>query len=159
MKSLASVFVLCALFSLTGCATQSLKRPAYLQELAALKVDPDTYARIYHGRVLRFEDVLELVRKGVPGSQIVAYLKQTHAPYQFNQTQINKLVNAGADSTLINFVGKSAGDYLIDYQDQAQQNRLRRDAKAEKEFFDHPYFTDPYYWGPAPFPWDWPVMW
>lgn len=160
MKSLLLAMVLGVGFLLGGCATSgsntSAGSPAYLQTLVAKQVAPATLQRIRAGRVLSFGDVLELVKRGVPGDKIVAYLRSTRAPYNFTQAQINGLLNAGADSTLINYVGRSAGDFLVDAQDAQQQAELRQNAKWQKESWNNPYFTDPGFWGPAPFPYAFP---
>lgn len=146
---------------LASCATSEppAGKPRYLQTLESMSLAPATLQRIEAGRVLTFADVLELVKKGVPGSEIVAYMKSTRAPYNFTQQQLDTLTAAGADSTLYNFVGRSLGDFMIDAQDEAQQQQLRQNAKWKKEMWNDPYFTDPGYWGPAPFPFMWPGGW
>jgi len=155
-------FVLFVIAILAGCATppqQKPPSPAYLQKLAAMHVSPSTLKRIQAGRVLTFADVLGLVQRGVPGEKIVAYLRSTRAPYNYTQAQINTLLNAGADSTLINYVGRSVGDFLIDAQNEQSQEELRQNAKWQKEAWRDPYFNDPEYWGVAPFPYAFPVGW
>lgn len=161
MKPLALLLsALCAL-AFAGCATTPVPSgpPKYLAQLEAMHVAPATLQRIQGGRVLSFADVMELVKRGVPGSEIVAYLKSTRAPYNFTQTQVNALTDAGADSTLINFVGRSVGDFMIDAQNAPQQEQLRRNAKWDKAVWNDPYFNDPAYWGPAPFPYAFPFGW
>lgn len=160
MKSLSLVFVLAVGLLLTGCATQpAAPGPAYLQTLSTMPVAPATLQRVQAGRVLSYADVLELVKRGVPGDKIVAYLRSTRAPYNYTQPQIDALLNAGADSTLINYVGRSAGDFLVDAQDAQQQAELRQNAKWQKESWNNPYFNDPGYWGAAPFPYAFPGEW
>lgn len=153
---------LAAALVLVGCATSTPEPPAtpkYLQTLSDKQVSPATFARIQGGRVLTFADVLELVQRGVPGAKIVSYLRSTRAPYNFSQPQIDALLAAGADSTLINYVGRAAGDFLVDAQNAAQQAAVRKDAKFDREVWSDPYFTDPGFWGPAPFPYAFPVDW
>ena len=90
--------------ALCGCATTrvpQLEQPGYMKVLAAKKVAPVTYARIAHGRVLGYDDIRNLAVKGIPGKMIVPYLKATKTPYDFSSRQINGLVDAGADSTLV----------------------------------------------------------
>jgi len=160
MRFLCVSLLLTVGFFLGGCATApKLGQPPYLQQLASMHVAPTTLHRIQAGRVLAFADVLELVKKGVPGGKIVAYLKSTRAPYNYTQAQVNTLTNAGADSTLINYVGRSIGDFMVDAKDAQQQQQLRRNAKWDKAAWNDPYFTDPGYWGPAPFPYMWPGGW
>jgi len=152
------LLALCATLLLAACATPPAPEssPGYLKTLAAMHVAPATLQRIEAGRVLSYADVLELVHRGVPGAKIVAYLRSTRAPYNFTQAQINALLAAGADSDLINYVGRAAGDFLVDAQDAQQQAELRQNAKWQKEAWRNPYFTDPGYWGPAPFPYAFP---
>ena len=150
MKALLTVF----LAALCGCATFSgpqLESPPYLQVLAQKGVDAGTYTRISKGRVLGYDDIMALVRAGVPGSMIVPYLKATKTPYDFTTRQINRLVNAGADDELVNYLGKAKGIYLEDSGDVP--------ATTGGGMHSHPYWADPYYMDPAPFAFDYPGVW
>lgn len=120
---------------------------------------PATVQRIRNARVLTFADVLELVKKGVPDDKIVAYLRATRAPYAYTTAQVNALVDAGAGSTLVNYVDRKAGDFLIDAQNEPQQQDLLANAKLQKELWNDPYFVDEDYWGPPPFGFAWPGIW
>jgi hypothetical protein len=147
-------------FSLLACQTTgSGGRSAFLAEISRAGVSDDTYARISAGQVLSFSQVLDLVRAGVPDAQIVAYLRATRAPYNFTQAQIQRLTQAGADSTLINYVGRSKGDFLIDAQNAAAQDQLVQNAQIDQSFWDDPYFNDPTWMGDAPFGFGWPMVW
>ncbi len=160
MSSISRSLSILAVILIAGCATPtSVSSPGYLQTLASMHVAPATMQRIQAGRVLAYGDVLELVKRGVPGDKIVPYLRSTRAPYNFTQAQVNALMAAGADSTLINYVGRAAGDFLVDAQDAQQQAELRKNAKWRKEAWQDPYFTDPAYFGPAPFPYAFPGEW
>jgi hypothetical protein len=162
MKSIALLLSAACMLALASCATTTGPAPgtpAYFKTLEAMHVSPATLQRIEAGRVLAFSDVLELVKCGVPGSEIVAYLKSTRAPCNYTQKQVNTLMDAGADSTLYNYVGRSIGDFMLDAQDAQQQAELRKNAKWRKEMWNDPYFTDPDYMGPAPFPYMWPGGW
>lgn len=150
---------LAATACIASCASTQPKQPDYLAVLAQKGVAPATYAKIHNHRVLDFNDILNLVQNNVPGGQIAAYLKSTRAPYNFSRSQINTLVRAGADSALINYLGKSQGDFLIDAQDSAQQEQLIKQHEEWKKFWDHPYYNDPYYYGPAPFGFAYPGDW
>lgn len=152
----APLCLACAAFVLlAGCATPQPSSPAYLRVLAQKGVNPGTYTRISHGRVLTYDDVVDLVKKGVPGEKIVGYLKATRAPYRFTQKQINGLINAGADATLVNYLGRGLGDYM---QDQGNIPRPTPAPGVDAPFID-PYFGDPYYMGPAPFFFGYPDDW
>ena len=146
---------------MTGCATapQPVSTPAYFQTLTALHVAPATLQRIEAGRVLSFDDVMNLVQCRVPGDKIVPYLRSTRAVYNYSQPQIDQLIAAGADSTLVDYVGRAAGDFMIDAQNAQQQTELRQNAKWGKAAYENAYFTDPGYWGDAPFPYAFPGEW
>jgi uncharacterized lipoprotein YajG len=64
-----ALYLLAAAALLSGCATQNATRVSspYLAVLQQKGVDPGTYARISHGRVLTYDDIYDLVSKGVPG--------------------------------------------------------------------------------------------
>ncbi|MDA1203237.1 MAG: hypothetical protein O3A75_02850 [Verrucomicrobia bacterium] len=137
--------------ALCGCATTrvpQLEQPGYMKVLAAKKVAPVTYARIAHGRVLGYDDIRNLATQGIPGKMIVPYLKATKTPYDFSSQQINGLVDAGADSTLVNYLGKAKGIYLEDAGNIPSSTAGL-----------HPYWSDPGYAGMAPFGFGYPDAW
>ena len=142
------------LVALCGCATfnqPQLESPPYLQVLAEKGVDAGTYTRISKGRVLGYDDIMALVRVGVPGSMIVPYLQATKTPYDFSTAQINRLVGAGGDDELINYLGKAKGIYL--------QDSGNVPASTGGGTYAHPYWSDPYYMDPAPFDFGYPDVW
>ena len=145
------VLLLSIIVALSGCATTSvpqLEQPGYMKVLAAKKVDPATYARIAHGRVLGYSDIKDLAARGIPGKMIVPYLKATKTPYNFTTAQINALVDAGADDTLVNYLGKAKGIYLEDAGNIPSSTGGL-----------HPYWSDPGYAGPVPFDFGYPGVW
>jgi len=145
------VLLLSIVVALSGCATTSvpqLEQPGYMKVLAAKKVDPATYARIAHGRVLGYSDIKDLAARGIPGKMIVPYLKATKTPYNFTTAQINALVDAGADDTLVNYLGKAKGIYLEDAGNIPSSTGGL-----------HPYWSDPGYAGPVPFDFGYPGVW
>jgi hypothetical protein len=151
VSSMIRIPALLAALLLSSCATMSLpklEQPGYMKVLAAKKVDPATYARIAHGRVLGYSDIKNLAEKGIPGKMIVPYLKATKTPYDFSTGQINGLVDAGADDTLINYLGKAKGIYLED----------AGNIPSSTGGF-HPYWSDPGYAGVAPFDFAYPDAW
>lgn len=143
---------LCLLLALliSACATTppQLEQPGYMKVLAAKKVDPATYARIAHGRVLGYDDIKDLAERGIPGKMIVPYLKATKTPYDFSTRQINALVDAGADDVLINYLGKAKGIYLEDAGNIPSSTGGL-----------HPFWSDPGYAGAAPFGFGYPDEW
>lgn len=141
---------------LAACATSptkpGLEKPGYIGVLEKKGVPATTVTRIANGRVLGYSDIKNLVAAGIPGSMSVPYLKATHAPYDFSVAQINGLVDAGADDSLINYLGKAKGIYLED-----DDNIPSGD--DDDGGTNHPYFADPDYMGVAPFPFAYPVGW
>ena len=139
---------------LCGCATSGrpqLESPPYLEVLERKGLDAGTYARVSKGRVLGYGDILALVRAGVPGSMIVPYLKATKTPYDFSTGQINRLVTAGGDDQLINYLGKAKGIYLEDSGNVPSTTAGGMHA--------HPYWSDPAYMDAAPFDFGYPDVW
>ena len=141
--------LLAACLFLASCASGPAPTPLVLQRLAASGVDSRTYAKIHAGRVLSYSDILGLVHDKIPDAAIVSYLKSTHAPYRLTNSQLGKLGDAGAGSGLVNYLGKSVGYYEATKRSQTGGNKWDK----------HPYFNDPYYWGPAPFPYAFPGEW
>lgn len=162
--SLFRLLLLSSILVFSGCATvsktdkQAAARTTFLNSLSACGVAPATYDRMSRARVLTFKDVLNLVKAHVPSSQIVAYMKATYAPYNYSAAQVRTLTKAGADSTLINFVGRSSGAFLIDAQNAVAQGRLVANAKFNKELWNDPYFMDEGFDGDMPFAFGWPGM-
>lgn len=74
---------------LAACASpQPSGKPPVLDKLRAMGIDPSTYTKIANHRVLSYDDIYGLVKKGVPGPVIVTYLQSTHAPYQLTDAQL-----------------------------------------------------------------------
>lgn len=147
MKFLPALLLVCLL--LVSCASGPEPTPLVLQRIAAAGVDSRTYAKIHAGRVLSYSDITGLVEDKIPDAAIVSYLKSTHAAYHFTDAQLDKLSDAGAGPGLVNYLGKSVGYY------EATKRSQTGGGKWDK----HPYFNDPYYWGPAPFPYEFPAEW
>jgi len=134
---------------LSACATTTQKTPPVLQKLAASGIDSRTYAKIAAGRVLDYDDILGMVKDTIPDPVIISYLQSTHAPYSFTDAQLEKLSDIGAGSDLVNYLGKSVGYF------EATQRAQTGGAKWDK----HSYFSDPYFYGAAPFPYEFPAEW
>jgi len=137
-----------AVVGVTSCTTYE-SRPVVLNQVAEAGVSTPTVKRLEQGRVLSYDDILDLVRKGVPDEAIVSYLHSARAPYKFSNKELIALSDAGAGSKLVNYLGKSTGFY----------DATQRDQTGEHGLFSHPYFNDPNYWGPAPFDWGYPPAW
>lgn len=140
---------------LSACATTvrpGMEKPGYIGVLEKKGVPAATVSRVAGGRVLGYGDLKNLAAAGIPGKMIVPYLKATRAPYDFSMDQINGLINAGADDSLVNYLGKAKGVYLQD--DDNIPSGLSGDGGT-----NHPYFADPDFMGVAPFPFVYPAGW
>jgi len=145
-----SLALLAASILLTACATTtSQKTPPVLQKLAESGIDSRTYAKIAAGRVLDYDDIVGMVKDTIPDPVIISYLRSTHAPYQLTTAQLEKLSDIGAGSDLVNYLGKSVGYF------EATQRAQTGGSKWDK----HSYFSDPYFYGAAPFPYEFPDEW
>lgn len=135
---------------LSACATtQNSGTPLALQKLAQSGIDSRTYAKIASGRVLTYGDIEGLVKDNIPDPVIISYLRSTKAPYQFTDAQLEHLLDIGAGSDLVNYLGKSSGFF------EATQRAQTGGAKWDK----HSYFSDPYFYGEPPFPYEFPAEW
>lgn len=100
---------------MSSCATspQTLAPAGIAAQMAQRGVPASTQKRIQAGRVLDFDDIMSLAKAGVSDKAIVAYLKSTKAPYKLTTAQLEQLTNAGAGSTLVNYLGQSVGYYEL----------------------------------------------
>lgn len=146
-----ALYLIAAAALLSGCATQNATRVSspYLAVLQQKGVDPGTYARISHGRVLTYDDIFDLVSKGVPGDKIVDYLKATRAPYIFSRAQVNRLTAAGGGPVLSAF--------LLD--PPTKPNTDGFDNPTTQAFLNSPYWRDPYYMDAGPTEFYFPESW
>lgn len=150
MKHFCLILILAGMPAyMTSCASSSKKPSATLAELSSRGVNSSTLKRIQSGRVLGFDDILNLVQLHISEKAIVAYLQSTHAPYRFTTSQLEQLSGAGAGSNLVNYLGKSIGYY----------EATKRNQVGGSKWDNHPYFNDPAYWGPAPFDYGFPGDW
>jgi len=150
MKRLLALALTSLSFLGASCTTTpKSSTPPVLQKLADSGIDSRTYAKISAGRVLTYDDILGLVKDKIPDVVIISYLKSTHAPYQLTNAQLEDLLDSGAGSDLVNYLGKSTGFF------DATQRAQTGPSKWDK----HSYFTDPYFYGVAPFPYEFPAEW
>jgi hypothetical protein len=141
--ALALVFSSCASMQRQG-------PPPVLAKLQQAGVDSRTYAKIVNHRVLSYDDIMGMLKKGVPSPVIQTYLQSTHAPYTFTYAQLQALSNAGASADLVNYLGKSVGFF---------EATERSQTGGAGKWKDNPFFNDPYYMGMAPFGYAWPDEW
>ena len=151
MTLLRSLVLAALTAAVVSCAsTQPSGPPPVLAKLAAMGIDSRTYAKIANHRVLSYDDIYGLVKKGVPSPVILTYIRNTHAPYTLTDAQLDRLSDAGASADLVNYLGKSVGYFEATERDQTG---------GAGKWKDNPYFADPYFLGAPPFGWGWPDEW
>jgi hypothetical protein len=136
---------------MSSCATsqKALASSGIEAQMAQHGVPASTRKRVQSGRVLDFDDIMSLTKAEVSDKAIVAYLKSTKAPYKLTMAQLEQLTNAGAGSTLINYLGQSIGYYEASKRNQVGGRKWDR----------HPYFNNPFFWGAPPFDYAFPGEW
>lgn len=152
MKTIPVIVTCIALpLLMNSCATtgQSPAPTGIVSQMAGHGIPASTQKRVQNGRVLDFDDIMSLAKGGVSDKALVSYLKSTKAPYKFTTAQLEQLTDAGAGSTLVNYLGESIG-----YYEASKRNQLGGD-----KWDRHPYFNDPLFWGGAPFDYGFPGEW
>jgi outer membrane murein-binding lipoprotein Lpp len=133
---------------LAGCASQQVN-PQILESLSAKGVSPSTAVKMQNARPLEYQDILELVRKGVPANEIIGYLESTQKVYNFGPVQLQALQQAGAPAQLINYLQETQGFY--GRTTPAQSQRLAGQQKAA-------YYNSPLYQDEQPFAYNAPIV-
>lgn len=155
MKTTAILAAAAALF-LASCATTTPPQAPQniLAQLSARGVPATTVKRIDRGRVLDFSDILALAKAGVSDKAIVAYIKSTRAQYTPTTGQLEQLSDSGAGPALVNYLGQASG-----YYEATRAGQLGGPKYPPNPWLDSPYYTDPMFWGAAPFPYAFPGEW
>jgi len=116
--------LLVAILFTVACATSSQVNPQITGALSQSGVTGGTYSKVNSGETLDFEDILDLVQKGVPVHIIISYLQSTSAVYNFNNAQYAQLKQAGAAPQLLAYLGETDGFYA--QTSPAQQARIKK---------------------------------
>lgn len=137
----SSVLALPVLF-LAACASGPQVDPSVAAALSSHGVNQGTYIKVTQGRVLDYNDILDLVQHKVPSHVIVGYLQSTRKAYNFSYGQLQSLKEAGASTQVLNFLTETQGFY--------GNNSPQQSSRFKKEQKDR-YFNSPYYQDKAPF--------
>lgn len=132
-----------------GCASGPQGNPAVTSAATSRGVDPGTVLKMNNARVLDYNDIENLVSKGVPSTTIVAYLNSTRKVYDFSYAQLAGLKSAGATPQLLNYLTETQGFY--------GNNSPRQKAKMAKTQKDQ-YYNSPYYQDEQPFAYNQPAV-
>lgn len=137
-------------FLLIGCASSGTQvDPAVTSAASSRGVDPGTVLKMSNARVLDYQDISNLVSKGVPTNTIVGYLNSTRKVYDFSYAQLAGLKSAGASAQLLNYLTETQGFY--GNNSPKQKTRL---AKMQKD----QYYNSPTYQDKAPFAYNQPEI-
>jgi len=106
MSSLAAA-TLTAVF-LSACSSGPQVNSSVLSAATSRGVATSTSDKMSAARPLDFEDLKNLVTKGVPSTTIVAYLNSVGETFSFSPDQISALSQAGAGAPLIAYLQDSS---------------------------------------------------
>lgn len=148
--SLASLAALALAILVSGCAsTGSQVDPAITSAVTSRGVDSGTVLKMNSGRALDYQDIQNLVNRGVPANIIVAYLNSTQKVYNLSYAQLAGLKQAGATPQLLNYLTETQGFY--------GNNSPKQKARMSKQQRDQ-YYNSPYYQDEQPFAYNQPVI-
>jgi len=143
------IFLLAIAACVVGCASGPQVDPAVTAAATSRGVNSGTVLKMSNARVLDYDDISNLVSKGVPSSTIVGYLNSTRKVYDFSYAQLAGLKAAGATPQLLNYLTETQGFY--------GNNSPRQKAKVAKMQKDQ-YYNSPYYQDKQPFAYNAPAI-
>jgi len=132
-----------------GCASGPQVDPAVTAAVTSRGVDSGTALKMNNARALDYQDIDNLVSKGVPSNVIVGYLNSTRAVYNFSYSQLAGLKAAGATPQVLNYLSETQGFY--------GNNSPKQKAHAAKMQKDQ-YYNSPYYQDQQPFAYNAPAV-
>ncbi|MEI6035380.1 MAG: hypothetical protein WCS65_14010 [Verrucomicrobiae bacterium] len=137
-------------FFLIGCASSGPKVDSAVTSAASSRgVAPATVQKMTNARVLDYQDISNLVVKGVPTNTIVGYLNSTRKAYDLSYAQLAGLKSAGASAQLLNYLTETQGFYGNNSPKQKSQA-----AKMQKG----EYYNSRHYQDEAPFAYNHPFI-
>jgi hypothetical protein len=136
-------------FLLIGCASGPQGNPAVTSAASSRGVDAGTVLKMSQARALDFQDISNLVSKGVPTNTIVGYLNSTRKVYDLSYAQLAGLKSAGASAQLLNYLTETQGFY-----GNNSPKQKARMAKMQKD----QYYNTPSYQNKAPFAYNQPEI-
>ena len=149
MSSLRYILPAACGLLLSACSSGPQVDPQVTSAASSRGVNPGTVLKMSEARVLDYQDIANLVSKGVPASTIVGYLNSTRKVYDFTYAQLSGLKSAGATPQLLNYLTETQGFY--GNNSPKQKARLAKEQKGE-------YFNSPYYQDEQPFAYNEPMI-
>ena len=123
---------------LAACASTPQVDPAIAAALSSRNVNQATYTKVVNGRVLDYNDIYELVQKGVPSQIVVSYLQSTQKVYNFTYGQLQSLKAAGATPQLLNYLSETQGFYGVNTPKQ----KARLSGEQKRAYYNTPGYQD-----------------
>jgi hypothetical protein len=108
---LSFVLVIVVLFLFSACATGPKVDPQVTAAVSAHQVSAQTYDKMLRGAALNYDDIAQLVQKGVPSNIVVGYLRSTESVYHFSYDQLQQLRHLGATPQVLNYLTETQGFY------------------------------------------------
>lgn len=134
---------------LAACASTSQIDPTVSASLSSHNVSQGTSNKMIGGQVLDYDDIYQLVQKGVSSSTITSYLQSTRKVYNFSYGQLNSLKAAGATPQLLNYLTETQGFYGVNTP--KQKNRLTGEQRRA-------YYQTRNYQNQQPFAYNYPAI-
>ena len=148
-RPLACALAVALTVLVSGCASGPAVDSQITDALSSRGVTGSTYEKVYTGQALAYNDIVALVRAGVPSHIIVSYLQSTEKVYSLTPSQIDGLTAAGASSEVVHYLGETEGLYA--YQPPAAA------ARSKKQQADQ-YYNTPLAQDEAPFGYNEPIV-
>jgi len=133
---------------LSACAGSQIS-PELNSTLVNRGVGPATIVKMENGSALDYQDISNLVSKGIPAHSIISYLESTQKVYDFGPVQLNALREQGAPSQLINYLQETRGFYGRTSSKQRQNTSGESNAQ---------YYNTPLYQDEQPFAYNEPLV-
>lgn len=145
----ASIAIAALALTLGGCASGPQVDPQITAAVSSRGVNSGTALKMNNGRALDYQDIENLVSRGVPANVIVGYLNSTRAVYNFSYAQLADLKSAGASPQVLNYLSETQGFY-----GNNSPKQKARTAKMQKD----QYYNSPYAQDEAPFAYNAPII-
>lgn len=144
------ILPLAATLFLFACSGGQIS-PQLNSALTQRGVGPSTIVKMQNGDALDYQDIRELVQKGIPTQTIINYLESTQKVYDFGPVQLNALRQAGAPTQLINYLQETQGFYGRKATVQGQNPNTGGQQSAA-------YYNSPLYQDEQPFAYNEPII-
>jgi len=108
---LVRFIALSALAFSVGCSSGPQVDPAVLSAATSRGVAQSTCSKMSSATPLDYQDIMNLVSKGVPSTTVIGYLNSTRRVYNFSYSQLAALKSAGATPQVLNYLSETQGFY------------------------------------------------